>query len=125
MGENIYHEFNILTEIAGGLSVTMPFEDDFLANETEQDLKKLMKRNPKLSYEDACRAWRFVGDVAASSMGVWYQIGGVHGGPQLADSPVMLPVPWHPVRMPIGSSVAPFKLSTLPSRFSISSGAGL
>jgi aromatic ring hydroxylase len=85
MGENIYHEFNILTEIAGGLAVTLPFEDDFLAKETEQDLKKLMKRNPKLSYENSCHAWRFVEDLAASSMAVWYQIAGVHGG----GSPIM------------------------------------
>jgi len=85
MGENIYHEFNILTEIAGGLAVTLPFEDDFLAEETREDLKKLMKRNPKLSYEHACRVWRFVEDVAASAMGSWYQIAGVHGG----GSPIM------------------------------------
>jgi aromatic ring hydroxylase len=44
-----------------------------------------MKRNPTLSYEDACRAWRFVEDVAASAMGSWYQIAGVHGG----GSPIM------------------------------------
>ena len=85
MGENIYHEFNILTEIAGGLAVTLPFEDDFLAKETKQDLKKLMKRNPKLSYENSCRAWRFVEDLAASNMAVWIQIAGVHGG----GSPIM------------------------------------
>ncbi len=85
MGEFIYHEFNILTEIAGGLSVTLPFEDDFLAKETKKDLEKLMKRNPKMSYEDACRVWRFVENVAASAMACWYQIAGVHGG----GSPIM------------------------------------
>ena len=46
---------------------------------------KLMKRNPKMSYEDACRVWRFVENVAASPMACWYQIAGVHGG----GSPIM------------------------------------
>jgi len=85
MGEKIYHEFNILTEIAGGLCVTLPFEDDFIAEDTEGDLKKLMKRNPKMSYEDACRVWRFVESIGASSMAPWTQIAGVHGG----GSPIM------------------------------------
>jgi aromatic ring hydroxylase len=85
MGENIYHEFNILTEIAGGLSVTLPFEDDFLAEETKKDLKKYIIRNPKISYEDAHRCWRLVENIAASAMANWYQIAGVHGG----GSPIM------------------------------------
>jgi len=85
MGENIYHEFNILTEIAGGLSVTLPYEEDFLAEETKKDLEKLMKRNPKVSYEDACRIWRLVENTVASAMACWYQIAGVHGG----GSPIM------------------------------------
>jgi len=68
MGENIYHEFNILTEIAGGFSVTLPFEDD-----------------PKMPYEDAHRCWRLVENIAASAMANWYQIAGVHGG----GSPIM------------------------------------
>ena len=85
MGENIYHEFNILTEIAGGLSVTLPFEDDFLAEETKKDLEKYIKRNPKISYEDAHRCWRLIENIAASAMASWYQIAGVHGG----GSPIM------------------------------------
>ena len=85
MGENIYHEFNILTEIAGGLSVTLPFEDDFLAEETKKDLEKYIKRNPKISYEDAHRCWRLIENIAAFAMASWYQIAGVHGG----GSPIM------------------------------------
>lgn len=57
MGEFIYHEFNLLTEIAGGLSVTLPFEGDFLGEEIEEDLKKLMIRKPRIFYEDSCRIW--------------------------------------------------------------------
>ncbi len=85
MGETIYHEYNILTEIAGGLSVTLPFEEDFFAEPTKQDLDKYIKRNPKLSSEEQHRIWRLVENVGASAMASWYQIAGVHGG----GSPIM------------------------------------
>jgi len=85
MGEFIYHEFNILTELAGGLSVTLPFEEEFLSEETRKDMEKLMKRNSDISYEEACHIWRFVESLAASPMTSWYQIAGVHGG----GSPIM------------------------------------
>ena len=85
MGENIYHEMNLLTEIAGGLCVTLPFEEDFISEETKSDMEKLMKRNPNMSFEDSCRVWRLVESIGASSMGIWTQIAGVHGG----GSPIM------------------------------------
>lgn len=85
MGETIYHEFNILAEIAGGLSVTLPFEDEFINEETRAYMEKYIVRNEKISPEDSHRIWRFVENVAASPMGAWYQIAGVHGG----GSPIM------------------------------------
>ena len=66
-------------------SQVYPFEEDFISKETKGDLEKLMKRNPKMSFEDACRVWRLVESIGASSMGVWTQIAGVHGG----GSPIM------------------------------------
>ena len=85
MGESIYHEFNILTEIAGGLMVTLPFEEDFIKEETKKYLDKYIKRNPKISPEDMHRCFRFLENLGASSMANWYQIAGVHGG----GSPIM------------------------------------
>jgi aromatic ring hydroxylase len=85
MGETIYHEFNLLTEIAGGLSVTLPFEDEFISEETKPYMDKYIVRNPKISPEDSHRIWRFVENMAASPMSAWYQIAGVHGG----GSPIM------------------------------------
>ena len=84
-GETIYHEFNILSEIAGGLSVTLPYEEDFIVEETKQYLEKYMIRNPKFSAEDSHRIWRLVENLVASPMCNWYQIAGVHGG----GSPIM------------------------------------
>jgi len=85
MGETIYHEYNILTEVAGGLSVTLPFEADFHSEETRKDMEKYIQRNPDISAEDSHRIWRLVESIVASPMTHWYQIAGVHGG----GSPIM------------------------------------
>jgi aromatic ring hydroxylase len=85
VGETIYHEFNILTEIAGGLAATLPFEADFESKNTSKYLAKYIMRNPKFSPEEAHRIWRLVENLVASPMSLWYQIAGVHGG----GSPIM------------------------------------
>jgi len=85
MGETIYHEYNILTEIAGGLMVTLPFEDEFMTKKTKPFLNKYIKRNPEISPEDMHRCFRFIENLAASELATWYQIAGVHGG----GSPIM------------------------------------
>lgn len=84
-GELIYHEYNILIEIAGGIAVTLPFEDDFRAQNTEKYLKDLIVRNPKLSPEVSLKIWKLVENIGASPMTAWYTIAGVHGG----GSPIM------------------------------------
>lgn len=84
-GEFIYHEYNVLTEIAGGIAVTLPFEGDFRAEETRKLLEDFIVRNPALSPEVSLKIWKFVEDVGASPMSAWYEIAGVHGG----GSPIM------------------------------------
>ena len=84
-GETIFKEFNLLAEIAGGLAVTLPYEDDFSAEETKDWLDKYIVRNPAISPEVSHRIWRLVENLSASSMAAWYEIAGVHGG----GSPIM------------------------------------
>ncbi|MBW2559046.1 MAG: aromatic ring hydroxylase [Deltaproteobacteria bacterium] len=84
-GELIYHEYNILTEIAGGISATMPFHEDFEKGENVEDLKKFIVRNPNFSAEDSLKIWKFVEDLGCSPISAWYKIAGVHGG----GSPIM------------------------------------
>ena len=84
-GETIFHEFNLLAEIAGGLAVTLPYEDDFTSQETQAWLEKYIMRNPKIPPEIAHRIWRLVENLTSSSMAAWYEIAGVHGG----GSPIM------------------------------------
>ncbi|EMS80936.1 4-hydroxyphenylacetate 3-hydroxylase N-terminal domain-containing protein [Desulfotignum phosphitoxidans] len=84
-GEMIYHEYNILTEIAGGISVTMPFDEDFEQGKNAEAMKRFIIRNPNLSVEDSLKIWQLVEHIGASSMASWYKIAGVHGG----GSPIM------------------------------------
>lgn len=84
-GEMIYHEYNVLTEIAGGIAVTLPFEGDFRADDTRKLLEQFIVRNPDLSAELSLKIWKFVEDIGASPMSSWYEIAGVHGG----GSPIM------------------------------------
>ena len=84
-GETIFHEFNLLAEIAGGLAVTLPYEEDFNSDETKAWLDKYITRNPQIPPEVAHRIWRLIENLTASSMAAWYEIGGVHGG----GSPIM------------------------------------
>jgi aromatic ring hydroxylase len=84
-GETIFKEFNLLAEVAGGLAVTLPYEDDFDAEQTKEWLDKYIVRNPSIDPETAHRIWRLVENLTASSMGSWYEIAGVHGG----GSPIM------------------------------------
>jgi aromatic ring hydroxylase len=84
-GETIYHEYNLLTEIAGGISVTLPFNEDFQQGDNVDLLKKFIVRNPDISPEASLKIWKLVESVGASSMSDWYKIAGVHGG----GSPIM------------------------------------
>jgi len=84
-GELIYHEYNLLTEIAGGISVTLPFKEDFFAPETKEYLEKFIVRNPNLTADYSLKLWKFIEDISASPMTAWYEIAGVHGG----GSPIM------------------------------------
>jgi aromatic ring hydroxylase len=75
----------MLTEIAGGLAVTLPFESEFESKDTRKYMEKYIVRNPKFSPEESHRIWRLVENLVASPMSLWYQIAGVHGG----GSPIM------------------------------------
>ncbi|MEW6265054.1 MAG: 4-hydroxyphenylacetate 3-hydroxylase N-terminal domain-containing protein [Thermodesulfobacteriota bacterium] len=84
-GDLVYHEYNILTEIAGGIAATMPFEDDFRVGDNVEHLRRFIVRNPGLSEDESIKIWKFVEDLGSSSMAAWYKVAGVHGG----GSPIM------------------------------------
>jgi len=84
-GELIYHEYNLLTEIAGGIAVTMPFGEDFEQGDNVDHLRKFIVRNPDLDPEVSLKIWKFIEEIGTSPMSAWYKIAGVHGG----GSPIM------------------------------------
>ena len=84
-GVNVYHEYDMLTAIAGGLPSTLPFEQEWLSPETGPYLEKYIMRNPEISAEKQHRLFRFISDFSCSASCGWAQYAGVHGG----GSPIM------------------------------------
>jgi len=84
-GENLYHEYQILSDVAGGLPATLPFEEDFYAEESGPLLDKYIMRKSGISAESQHRCFRMITDLVGSSFGAHRQISGLHGG----GSPIM------------------------------------
>ena len=84
-GVNIYHELEILTDIAGGLPATLPFEGNFFSPETRSYLEKYIMRKEGVSPENVHRCFRMLSDILCSAIGGLGAVAGVHGG----GSPVM------------------------------------
>ncbi|MBW1679838.1 MAG: aromatic ring hydroxylase [Deltaproteobacteria bacterium] len=84
-GINIYHEYDVLNAIAGGVPSTLPPEEDWLNPETGPDLEKYIRRRPGVPPENLHRLFRFISDFSCSAMAGWSQYAGVHGG----GSPIM------------------------------------
>lgn len=84
-GINVYHEYDILASIAGGLPCTLPLEEDWLNPDISHYLEKYIKRSPEVSSEKLHRLYRFISDFTCSGSCGWAQYAGIHGG----GSPVM------------------------------------
>lgn len=84
-GINVYHEHDILADIAGGLPATLPPEGDFLNPVTKDFLNKYIMRNPAVSAENQHRCFRLCSDMLCSAHAGVLQVAGIHGG----GSPIM------------------------------------
>lgn len=84
-GTNIFHEYDILVSLAGGLPSTLPPEEDWLNPDTGHDLEKYIMRRAGVSAEKLHRLFRFISDFSCSAVNGWSLYAGVHGG----GSPVM------------------------------------
>ncbi len=84
-GMNIYHEYEIICDLAGGLPATIPYDEEFLSPEVGALVQKYMKRKDDISPEDQYRCFRLISDLTVSAIGGVLQYAGVHGG----GSPVM------------------------------------
>jgi 4-hydroxyphenylacetate 3-monooxygenase/4-hydroxybutyryl-CoA dehydratase/vinylacetyl-CoA-Delta-isomerase len=90
-GEAIYDEYKILADLAGGLSATMPFEEEFFSEETGELANKYMMRNPKISSESQHRCFRGIENLLVSELAGVMQVAGLHGGgsPQMETISMM------------------------------------
>ena len=84
-GEAVWHEAEILCDIAGGVVATFPHEKDFVNPETRDLLMKYTRRSANMPVEDQAQFWRYLGDWLCSASGSVRNVGGYHGG----GSPVM------------------------------------
>jgi aromatic ring hydroxylase len=84
-GEGVFHEQEILCDIAGGLPATFPYDKDFTNPETADLLKKYINRNPNMPIEDQIKFWYQFIDFTSSHTAGSLNYGFYHGG----GSPIM------------------------------------
>ncbi len=84
-GEAVFHESEMICDLAGGIPATFPYEGDFVNPETKDLLNKYIMRNPDISPENAAQLWRYVSDLLVSASAGVHLFGSYHGG----GSPIM------------------------------------
>lgn len=85
-GHNIYHEWNILTDIAGGLAATLPNSKQYNSPEIGKFVKKYIARREGVDPENLWRIFALASDyLCGEYSAVTFQVAGVHGG----GSPIM------------------------------------
>ncbi|WP_366922033.1 aromatic ring hydroxylase [Metallumcola ferriviriculae] len=84
-GEAVFHEQEILCNIAGGLPATFPYENDLKNPETRALLEKYITRNPNIAIEDQIKFWLNFIDFGLSGSAGSMLYGAYHGG----GSPIM------------------------------------
>ena len=85
-GHNIYHEFNSLCDVAGGLPATLPGTKEYNHPKIGKFVQKYVTRRKGVSSEDCYRAFLLASDLLTGEYStVIFQVAGVHGG----GSPIM------------------------------------
>ena len=84
-GHNIYHEYEILADLTGGVCASLPTEESFFAPETAELCNKYIMRNPAYTAEETHRVMRMMEDRLCDAFDAAQAVAGVHGG----GSPLM------------------------------------
>ncbi len=84
-GHNIYHEYEILADLTGGICASLPTEESFFAPETAELCNKYIIRNPEYTAEETHRVMRMMEDKLCDAFEGAQCVAGVHGG----GSPLM------------------------------------
>lgn len=84
-GEKIYHEYETLADLTGGVCASLPSEADFYSEETGELCHKYIMRNPAYTAEETHRVMRMMEDKLCDAFEAAQAVAGVHGG----GSPLM------------------------------------
>ena len=84
-GHNIYHEYETLADLTGGVCASLPTEESFFAPETAELCNKYIIRNPAYSAEETHRVMRMMENKLCDAFEGAQAVAGVHGG----GSPLM------------------------------------
>ena len=84
-GVNLYHEYDVLADLAGGLPATLPYSEEYVSEEVGELVKKYLARADGVTPEQIYKCFAWISDFSCSSMAGVLQYAGVHGG----GSPVM------------------------------------
>ena len=84
-GHNIYHEYEILADLTGGVCASLPTEESFYDPETAELCNKYIRRNPAYTAEETHRVMRMMEDKLCDAFEGAQAVAGVHGG----GSPLM------------------------------------
>jgi len=84
-GHNIYHEYGLLSEMAGGLAATLPHSKDYNSPVVGDFVRKYVSRRAGVSAENHYRAWHLAEDLLVSHTASVAHVAGLHGG----GSPIM------------------------------------
>ncbi len=84
-GHNIYHEYETMADLTGGICASLPTEESFFAPETAELCNKYIQRNPAWSTENTHRVMRMMEDKLCDAFEAAQAVAGVHGG----GSPLM------------------------------------
>jgi aromatic ring hydroxylase len=84
-GEAVFHEQEMLCNIAGGFPATFPYENDITNPELKPLLEKYLNRNPNIPVEDQIKFWLYFIDQTCSGATGSINYGNYHGG----GSPIM------------------------------------
>lgn len=90
-GEEIYNEFKILADLAGGLMATLPFLETFFNEEVGPLAMKYMQRNPRVKVENVLKCFKGIECLGCSEIAGLLQVAGLHGGgsPQMETIAMM------------------------------------
>ncbi len=84
-GHNIYHEYDILCDMTGGLPATLPLSKEYNSPVVGDFVRKYTKRREGVSEENHYRAYHMASDILTGEVGAALLVAGVHGG----GSPIM------------------------------------